>query len=319
MSHTPPGGPPPAPPAAAAAPPTRGIRGETRYDRVTGLLMAVVLSALLLFGWLMLVYASSEAYASRVAAPLEIVDVVGTGGGSPEGEIGSTETIDIPGAPPGEQASNNEADASEFEPPSLMATPAVMLDAAAEAGTLVADLGPAVSSGGPVASGRRASRIGTGGPGYGFGPGDGSRPREERWTVLFAPGQTAEEYARQLDFFGIELATINGPDSLIYASALSSPQPRVRVGPGASDRRLFFAWQGQGRKVSDVELLRKAGIEVGDKPILQFVPQPIEETLARLELTYRGRKSAEIRVTRFKVVPQGAGYAFEVIDQQTVR
>ena len=88
-----------------------------------------------LFGWLALVYASSQAYASRVAAPLEIVDVVGTGGGTPDGEIGSTQTIDIPGAAPGDQASNNESDASEFEEPSLMATPSVMIDAASEAGT----------------------------------------------------------------------------------------------------------------------------------------------------------------------------------------
>jgi hypothetical protein len=267
----------------------------------------------------LLVYASTQAYASRVAAPLEIVDVVGTGGGTPDGAIGATETIEIPGAAPGEQASNNEADASEFEAPSLMATPGVMLDAASEAGTLVADLGPTIRSGGPVATGRRASRIGTGGPGYGFGPGDGSLPREQRWSILFAPGQTAEEYARQLDFFKIELATINGPDSLVYASNFSAAKPTVRIGPGRSDGRMYFAWQGQGRKGSDVELLRKAGIEVGDKPILQFVPAEMEQVLLRLEQAYRGRKSSEIRVTRFQVVARGGGYGFEVVDQQAIR
>jgi hypothetical protein len=281
--------------------------------------MAVVLGALAVFGWLLLVYASTEAYASRVAAPLEIVDVVGTGGGSPDGTIGSTETIEIPGAAPGEQASNNEADAGEFEPPSLMATPGVMLDAAAEAGSLVADLGPAVHSGGPVATGRRASRVGTGGPGYGFGPGDGSLPREERWSILFAPGQTAEEYARQLDFFKIELATINGPDTLVYASNFSAAKPTTKIAPGRNDQRMYFAWQGRGRKGSDVELLRKAGIEVGEKPILQFVPAEMEQLLLRLEQAYRGRKASEIRVTRFQVVPRGGGYAFEVVDQQPMR
>ena len=35
------------------------------------------------------------------------------------------------------------------------------------------DLGAVMPSGGAVASGRRASKIGTGGPGLGIGPGDG--------------------------------------------------------------------------------------------------------------------------------------------------
>ncbi len=297
------------------------IRGESRYDQVTSLLLAVVLGSLLVFGWLMLVYATQYAYASRVAAPLEIVEVYGGGGGSPEGEIGGVETINVPGAPAGERASNNEADASDFEPPSVMATPGAMLDAAAGAGQALAeaDLGPAMPTGGAVASGKRASRIGTGRPGYGFGPGDGGVRAEERWSILFNPGQTSQEYARQLDFFHVELATIQGPDQLVYASNLSADPPTVRYGQSRSDNRLYFAWQGQGRKVSDVELLTKAGIPVGDKPILQFYPKEVEAALARLEVEYKGRQPTEIRVTRFRVVPRDAGYGFEVVDQQLLR
>ncbi len=46
------------------------VRGESRYDKVTSFLMAVVLGAILVVGWLALVYASNQAYASRVTAPL---------------------------------------------------------------------------------------------------------------------------------------------------------------------------------------------------------------------------------------------------------
>src|SRR5690606_22360713 len=106
---------------------------------------------------------------------------------------------------------------------------------------------------------------------------------------------------------------------LIYASHFSADRPTVRVSPSRSDDRLYFAWQGRGRKASDVELLQRAGIEVGDKPILQFYPERVERTLAQLEVRYRGRQPAEIRVTRFRVVPQGGGYGFEVIDQQTLQ
>lgn len=298
------------------------VRGESFYDRVTSLLMAVVAGAMLVVGWLGLIYMTSQAYASRVSAPLEIVEVYGGGGGSPEGEIGSTETINVPGAEAAETASNNEVDAAEFEAPSVENTPTAMLDAAADVGSTMAevDLGPAMPNGGAVASGKRASRIGSGRIGFGNGSGgDGGVRREDRWSIIYNPGQTAEEYARQVDALGVELATINGPDTLIYGSNFSSPTPTTRIGPAQSDGRLYFAWQGQGRKASDVALLRKAGIEVGEKPILQFYPKGVEDILSQLEVAYRGRQPIEIRVTRFRVVPTASSYGFEVIDQQTLR
>jgi hypothetical protein len=307
--------------APASAPPGPRLRTETRYDRVIAMLLAVILGAALTLGWLLVVYATSEAYARRVASPLEIIEVAGGGGGSPDGEAGQTETVDVPGAAAGDRASNNEADASAFEEPALMATPGAMLDATLDAasGAAELDLAAAMPSGGPVAGGVRASRIGTGKPGYGFGPGDGGVRREERWSIVFTPGQTVEDYARQLDALRVELATINGPESLVYVSNFAAARPTTRLGPAQSDRRLYFAWRGQGRKASDVELLRRAGIDVGDKPILQFYPPEVETALAQLEVSYRGRQPGEIRVTRFRVVPAGATFRFEVIDQQTLR
>ncbi len=46
------------------------VLGESSYDKVTSFLMAVVLGAMLVVGWLALVYVSNQAYASRVTAPL---------------------------------------------------------------------------------------------------------------------------------------------------------------------------------------------------------------------------------------------------------
>ena len=159
-------------------------------------------------------------------------------------------------------------------------------------------------SGGAVASGRRASKLGTGGPGLGFGPGDGGVAREQRWSIVYNPGQTPEEYARQLDALGVELAVISGTNQLTYVSHFSSPTPTKRFGSGQGDDRLYFLWQGRGRKASDVALLKKAGIDVGEGVVIQFYPKAVEATLAQLEVRYRGRQPAEIRVTRFSVVPQ---------------
>ncbi len=296
------------------------VLGESLYDRVISFLMAVVMGALMVVGLLALVYITNQAYASRVTAPLQIVEVFGGGGGSPEGTPGSTEKIDVPGADAAPLASNNEEEAGDFEEPSVQSTPGAMLDAVAEASSGLAevDLGPVMPSGGPVASGKRASKIGTGGPGLGFGPGDGGVAREQRWSIVYNTSQTAEEYARQLDALGVELAVVSGPNQLTYVSSFSSPEPTKRFGPG-NDGRLYFLWQGRGRKQSDIALLRKAGIEVGEGVVLQFYPRAVEEQLAQLEVRYRGRQPGEIRVTRFSVVPRGDGYGFQVLAQETLR
>jgi hypothetical protein len=66
-------------------------------------------------------------------------------------------------------------------------------------------------------------------------------------------------------------------------------------------------------------LLKKAGIDVGEGVVIQFYPDKVEEALAQLEVRYRGRQPAEIRVTRFSVVPKGDGYGFTVLAQETLR
>ncbi len=296
------------------------VLGESILDRVTSFLMAVVLGALMVVGLMGVIYITNQAYASRVTAPVQVIEVSGGGGGSPEGTPGSTEKIDVPGADPAALASNNEEEAGDFEEPAVQATPGAMIDAAAEAGSNLAevDLGPVMPSGGPIASGKRASKLGIGGPGLGFGPGDGGVAREQRWSIIFPANQTPEEYARQLDALGVELAVVSGPDQLIYLSNLSSSEPTQRYGSGQSDGRLYFLWEGRGRKASDLALIRKAGVPLGEV-VLQFYPKAAEEQLAQLEVRYRGRQPGEIRVTRFGVVPRDDGYGFQVLSQETLR
>lgn len=296
------------------------VRGESQYDRVTSMLMAVVVGAALVVGWQSIIYWTNQAYASRVTAPLQIVEVYGGGGGSPEGTPGSTEEINVAGADVADRASNNEEAASDFEEPNVQETPAVMLDAAAEAGENMAevDVGAVMPSGGPVASGKRASKLGTGGPGLGFGPGDGGVRREERWSIVYNQGQTLEEYARQLDALSVELGTVVG-NQMVYASSFSGATPRKRTGSGQNEKRLYFVWQGGARKASDVALLRKAGVEVGEGAIFQFYPSNVENVLSQLEVRYKGKQPSEIRKTRFSVVPRGNSYGFVVLSQEMLR
>ncbi len=116
-----------------AAPPEPLVRGESDFDRVSSLLLAVILGAAMIFGWLALVYVTNQAYQRRVTAPLEIIDVSGGGGGTPEGQVGGIETVQVPGGAMS-RASNNEEEAAVFEEASVRETPAAMLDTVSEAG-----------------------------------------------------------------------------------------------------------------------------------------------------------------------------------------
>jgi hypothetical protein len=305
--------------ASPEAPETK-VLGESKYDQVTSFLIAVVLSAIMVVGWLALVYATNQAYASRVTSPLQIIEV-GGGGGSPEGTPGSTEKIDVAGADASPLASNNLEEAGDFEEPAVQQTPGAMLETVTEAGQSLAevDLGATMPGGGPVASGKRASKLGRGGPGLGFGPGDGGVAREQRWSIVYNTGQNLEEYARQLDGLGVELAVVSSPEQLLYVSHFSDPMPAKRHGAGRTDHRLYFLWQGRGRKQSDIDLFRKAGVEIGNENVFQFYPAGVEQRLAELEVKYKGRNPGEVRVTRFQVVPRGEGYDFEVVAQETLR
>ena len=302
------------------AEPGARIYGESAYDRVTSMLLAVVLGALLVFGWLSLIAATTSAYQARVSQPIEVIEVGGGGGGDPTAKTGSIEEINVAGGEQDEKASNNEEDASMFEEPNLEVRPATMLDAVAEAGQDLAevDVSAVMPRGERVATGKRRSKIGNGGPGYGFGPGDGGVRREDRWSIVYKTGSTADEYARQLDALGVELAIVSG-NQLIFVSHFSQAQPTKRLGSGNGDKRLYFLWRGQGRKGSDIALLAKAGLEVGEGVIFQFYPAPVEDALAQLEVRYKGKQPAEIRNTRFGVVQAGNGYGFEVLSQEYLR
>ncbi len=229
------------------------IHGESKYDRVTSMLMSIVVGAAIIVGWLWLVYTTQNAYAKRIPSALEIIEVSG-GGGSPEGELGGSETIDIAGADASSgAASNNTAeDASAFEEPSVQATNSPALDAfnsAPDDGQEGVEMGADAPRGSfDPARGRKSSKIGNGRIGLGpGGPGDGGVTREQRWLIVFPPGQSADEYARQLDAMKVELATPKGSNTLVYASNFTGT-PLTRTGLAAQEKRWYNTWGQPGEE-----------------------------------------------------------------------
>lgn len=156
--------------------------------------------------------------------------------------------------------------------------------------------------------------------GKGTGKGGGF-PREERWFIRYADMASLDEYARQLDYFGIELGAVVGKQ-LVYISKMSGSSPVVRkASGGGNEKRLYFTWQGGNRKAADVQLFRKAGQDVGQGVIFQFYPKNTENLLAKIEFEKEGLKYNKIRRTYFAVrKPEGgSGYEFYVTRQVTIK
>lgn len=295
----------------------RIIRGETPYDRTVSGLVASILGAASVVAWLGVQFMTMHAFNLPTSAPLEIIEVSGGGGGSPDGTPGESETIEVPGAAYGPAASNSESNAAEFEEPSVAMTPDQVFDGLAGEGdaVLTMDMGPAVSSGGAVATGRRASQKGTGRPGYGFGPGTGGVPREQRWNIVYDAGQTVEDYARALDAMGVEVAVARG-NELTYARSLSAGRPVIRNGTPETEKRLYFVWIGSGRKGIDQQLFRNAGIDPGQGAIFHFYPKEVADRLAQLEVAYARRQPGQIKRTRFRVARNGDRFDLSVASQE---
>jgi hypothetical protein len=290
--------------AQGAGPARRPVMKTTRYEQVSSWLMTLL--GILAVAVLLL---SAAWFATRMPRPgLPVpVELIEFPGGSEEGAIEETLRVD---SPLEERADASPADfeAVEREFEESLETVLELADAAVMQTEVQFETGLR-NAGAP------GSASGTGRRPLGSGPGAGGFPREQRWFVRFAEFSGIDEYARQLDFFGIELGAVtNG--KLVYVSNLAAARPKLtEKNSGADEKRLYFTWQGGGRKQADLQLFAKAQVNVGAGVIFHFYPKETEEQLAQLEYAFRKRKASEIRRTYFDVVSDKSSYRFEVVRQ----
>jgi hypothetical protein len=153
-----------------------------------------------------------------------------------------------------------------------------------------------------------------------LGEGDDIIPRGERWEIQYN-SNNLEAYARQLDYFRIELGVVGGGESQVdYAFQLSNARPSTRRGPGGeSEKRLYMLWTSGALKQFDLQLLRAAGIRTAGRIVVQFYPQAVEDQLARIEMDFARRNGKtsvkQIKKTLFGVRGQGAAYEYFVVSQ----
>lgn len=282
----------------------------TPYDRASAFVVAAVLGTGLTVLLLFSAWASQHDWGGATeAVPFELA---AEGGGVEDGS--ETETLDL------QTPFEETADPSLAEVRDDRTEIAPMLDSVVDLAGRAMEVAGEQFGTGAVNTGNPGSATGTGRRALGLGPGDGGMPREQRWFVRFVEGGTTLEYAKQLDQFGIELGALLPGGKLTYVANVSGQAPNVRhAESGKGEDRLYFTWQGGGRRTADLELFRKAGVDVGAATIFHFYPKRTEERLAQLEVAYRNRPSRDIRRTYFAVERKGNGFEFVVTRQAYFR
>jgi hypothetical protein len=279
----------------------------TRYDRVSSFMMSLIMAVMLGVGFIILHW-----FSIRKPPPLELVPLeMLMGGGYEDGSPDETLHVESP-----EEVNPNASPVDEeVEQEELMETLETVVELSDRATKQIEQVTPSTGS-----AGTPGSAVGTGGRPLGMGGGSGGGVAPHlRWFIRFNEASTTE-YAKQLDFFKIELA-VYYPNSgkLTYVRGLAGGAPVVTQKDRWDDERIYFRWAGGPRERIDRELLRKAGVDATGGQIFQFYDNDTVRLLLTIELQHANRKQEEIRRTYFAVLPQGTGYTFAVTQQTYLR
>lgn len=266
------------------------------YDRFSSILVALLIMISVVVAGLIIVYFARKMVASQIAIPVTPVDVASR---PADAALGLKRDLEPPGI----------EDAPELNEPQLQDTLSAVASAVSQRTALLsnesfdADLQAARGKG--MGDARRAGTGGAGDASY--------EPQRE---IRFEPG-TLQEYARWLDFFGIELGVLGRDNKIYYAYNLSKARPDVRVDEPKEEKRMYMNSSGSPLAILDNRLARKAGIAGHGRIVLQFYPQNAQAILYGLEQQAAGGKSVEsIRKTIFRVTPKGNAFDFSVDEQQ---
>lgn len=169
-----------------------------------------------------------------------------------------------------------------------------------------------------------AAAMGKGG-GYGSregGPGGTGKgiPDYKRWNINYE-SENIEEYARQLDYFKIEIgvvATQKGNNDIWRVSNVSSG-PRVQKTSRANENKtLRFAHVKQRMKKWDQILCKRAGAPLDNTALVQFYPEDTRQYIRQQEANFlaaAGRELKDVKKTMIKVEKGEAGkYVYTITE-----
>ncbi|NOY42424.1 MAG: hypothetical protein GXP26_11385 [Planctomycetes bacterium] len=267
------------------------------YDRTATMLLALLLLVGATVLGLVIVF-----FANRTFPTIESIPVVPVEASSSSANQGFATEPDPPG----------QEDAPDLTEPLLQNTLEALANASSIQQAVLSD--EAFEGAEEVGKGQGKGDARMAGPG-----GDGvveRVPRWERWKFRFEP-KSAEEFARWLDYYKIEIGVL-GRDNLVhYALDVSSKVPKTRTAlPLEEKRGRTSAVDGPMPRLT-MELARKANIAQQGPIVLMFYPFEVESILWDLEKKYAKDHSVNsIRETVFTVVRGRKGFSFEVLEQK---
>ncbi|MEX0794293.1 MAG: hypothetical protein WD045_14250 [Pirellulaceae bacterium] len=279
----------------------RDLSRETKislYDQVAGMLVSLLVLVGLGVGILFLIFLTTRSWKRNIAIPVIIEEAAGRG----DHAFGTARDLEAPGLEELEDILEPQMETS-FE----AITDAITSNEAA----LNAVDGNAEASGG-------GGGLGDSRPPGPLGEGADIIPRYERWQIQYTATEM-QTYARQLDFFKIELGVAGaGSTEIEYAVGFGKGGSATRKGPLDGEERLYMIWKSGALKEADQDLLGSAGISTQGRIMMQFYPDETENLLAYVESEYMKANNTaltEVKQTVFGVRPQGREYEFFVINQ----
>jgi hypothetical protein len=275
----------------------------SRYDQVAGMMLAILVVLGFVTLMMFLVWLSQRLFVVTRAAPVTVLEDVG-GGGSGQ-VIGGEQQFEEPSPEEMREVHEAPVEQSIESIASLVTAKAQDLDAVEGSQSLGTGTGQGTGKG---------SDAGPGGSGQGEGI-----PAYERWEIRLEV-TNLQEYAKQLDFFKVELGVAGGGDPTVaYLSNVSAAKPTVRIGDPKDERRLRFLHRSGELREADRQLAAKAGIKTEGRIVFHFYNDEVYRTLLALEAERKGaRRLADVRRTVFGVRPLRGRFEFYVMDQQIV-
>lgn len=281
--------------------PSQAALRVSRYDQVSALLLAVLLLMGFITLLMLLMWLSTRNWWDRAPVEVRVLQDVG-GGGSGSGITPGEQAPEEP--PPEEMPELKEPPPEQL----LESITSLVLDQMLQLDTLEPTTGSGKGSGSGMGDGR--------GPGPG-GPGsfDGI-PAWERWEVRLSAANISE-YAKQLDFFGVEIAVAGGGNPLVTYVKGVSGKPVVRTDKPQNEKRLRFMHRTGPLRDADRSLVKKAGVDPAGRVTFQFYSEEMYKRLLTLENIAMGQRSiSDVRRTIFEVRSAGGKYDFVVVNQQ---
>ena len=276
----------------------------TGYDRLSAGMIAMVLGLVLLVIAAIIYWATTRPERQTQLVAMEMVEI---SGGVPDGAPDETLKVESP-----EDPNENPSEVEEEVDLTEIVDNVVEL---ADQATQQAQKVVAVNE----FSGSPGSADGNGRRGLGDGPGQGGIPNDQRWFIRYSDDSSIAQYAKQLDHFGIEMGALLPNGQLVLISNMSGSTKKTIKTSGKGEDRLYMTWQAGNRKAADVELFKRAGVDVTGAILFHFYPKKTEQLLFQTEFDYAKRKASEIRRTYFVVVKKGSAFSFVVTRQTYLR